>query len=194
MRRTLLASMILVPLITFILILGIGYYYFKTSLETGTISGMKRIAEDQRQMIDSFLRERKANLEFILRSYSYEFLADPANLYAVFERLQEESNAFLDLGIFDEKGLHVAYHGPFKLEGKHYGKEEWFKEVIKNGHYISDVFLGYRRIPHFIIALARKEKEKQWVIRATIDTYMFNDLVKKVRIGRTGESYILNTA
>ena len=194
LRRTLLASMILVPLITFILILGIGYYYFKTSIETSTISTMKRIVENHRQMIDSFLIERKANLEFILQSYSYEFLADPAHLYVVFERLQKESNAFLDLGIFNEEGLHVAYQGPFKLAGKHYGKEEWFKEVIKEGQYISDVFLGYRRIPHFIIALAREEKEGKWVIRATIDTYMFNDLVKKVRIGRTGESYILNTA
>ena len=162
-RKLILACMILVPVIPFVLILGIGYYYFKTSLETGTISGMKRIVEDQRQMIDSFLIERKANLEFILQSYSYEFLADPANLYAVFDRLQKESNAFLDLGIFDEKGLHVAYQGPFKLEGKHYGKEEWFREVMKKGHYISDVFLGYRRIPHFIIALAREEKEgKGW--------------------------------
>ena len=79
------------------------------------------------------------------------------------------------------------------LLGKHYGKEEWFKEVIEKGRYISDVFLGYRRIPHFIIALAREEEGEKWVIRATIDTHMFNDLVKKVRIGRTGESYILNT-
>jgi len=31
------------------------------------------------------------------------------------------------------------------------------------------------------------------VIRATIDSFVFNDLVKKVRIGKTGEAYILNT-
>ena len=31
-----------------------------------------------------------------------------------------------------------------------------------------------------------------WVIRATIDTYVFNELVEKVRIGKTGEAYILN--
>jgi len=186
--------MILVPLITFVLILGIGYYYFATSIETSTLASMKRIVEDHRQMIDSFLSERRANLEFVLQSYSYDFLADPVNLSNVFERLEKESNAFLDLGIFDEEGLHVAYQGPYKLVGKHYGKEEWFKEVMKKGYFISDVFLGYRRIPHFIIALAREEKGKKWVLRATIDTYMFNELVKKLRLGRTGESYILSTA
>ena len=40
--------MILVPFVPFILILGIGYYYFTTSLETSTISSMKRVAEDHR--------------------------------------------------------------------------------------------------------------------------------------------------
>ena len=31
-----------------------------------------------------------------------------------------------------------------------------------------------------------------WVIRATIDTHVFNELVEKVRIGKTGEAYLVN--
>jgi two-component system NtrC family sensor kinase len=194
MRRMILAMMILVPAIPFVLVLGIGYYYFTTSLETSTISSMKRIVGDHRQMIESFLAERKANLEFIIYSYSYENLADPETLFGVFNRLQMESSAFVDLGIFNEDGIHVNYQGPYRsrLVGRDYGEEDWFKHVIKQGFYISDVFLGYRKVPHFIIAIAREEKKSKWVIRATIDTYMFNELVKKVRIGKTGEAYILN--
>jgi two-component system NtrC family sensor kinase len=192
MRKIVLASMIVIPLVSFVLILGIGYYYFTTSLETSTIASMKRIVDDHRHMIESFLRERKSDLEFILQSYTYEFLSHPLNLLEVFERLQRESNTFLDLGVFNEEGLHVAYQGPYKLTGKDYGKEDWFREVVRKGYYISDVFLGYRRIPHFIIALAREEKGKKWVIRATIDTYLFNTMVKSVRMGKTGEAYILS--
>ena len=192
LRRSILGSMILVPVIPFVLILGIGYYYFTTSIETSTIASMKRIVEDHRHMIDSFLRERRANLEFILHSYNYDDLADPAALYNIFTNLQKESSAFVDLGIFDEEGIHVNYQGPYKLVGRDYGKENWFKEVMKEGYYVSDIFLGFRRIPHFIIALKREVAGKAWVVRATIDTYMFNDLVKKVRIGKTGEAYILN--
>jgi two-component system NtrC family sensor kinase len=192
MKRTLLAVMILVPVIPFILVLGIGYYYFATSLESNTISSMKRIVEDHRQMIESFLRERKANLEFILHSYSFEELGDPHILYKVFTVLQEESNAFVDLGLFNEEGIHMTYQGPYRLIGRDYGREAWFHEVIKKGYYISDIFLGFRRVPHFIIAVKREEPSKTWVIRATIDTYMFSDLVKRVRIGKTGEAYILN--
>ncbi|MFC1531773.1 ATP-binding protein [Thermodesulfobacteriota bacterium] len=192
MRKIILTSMILVPVIPFLFILGIGYYYFTTSIETGSISSMKRIVEDHCQMIETFLNERKADLGLICNSYTFKDLCEPNKLQVVFAHLQEGSNAFVDLGVFNGDGVHVAYYGPYKLTGMVYGETEWFREVIKKGYYISDIFLGYRKVPHFIIAVAKERKGKRWVIRATIDTFMFNDLVKKVRIGKTGESYILN--
>ena len=184
--------MILVPVIPFLLILSIGYYYFTTSIETSNISSMKRIVEDHRQMIETFLNERKADLALICNSYTFEDLKARDKIRDVFDHLQVGSNAYVDLGVFNGEGVHVAYYGPYQLTGKVYGEAEWFREVIKKGYFISDIFLGYRNVPHFIIAIAKKENEKYWVIRATIDTFMFNELVKKVRIGRTGESYILN--
>ncbi len=192
LKKLILGIMIIVPFIPFILVLGIGYYYFTTALETNSIASMKRIVEDHRQMIDSFLRERRADLEFIINSYRFEDLADPEKLFVVFNQLQKESPTFIDLGIFNEEGIHITYHGPYRLVGRDYGEEDWFKQVLKHGVYISDIFLGYRRIPHFIIAVAKEEQGKKWVIRATIDTYMFTDLVEKVRIGKTGEAYILH--
>jgi len=182
LKNTILASMILVPFVPFILILGIGYYYFTTSLETNTISSMKRIVEDHRQMIESFLDERKANLEFVISSYTFSDLTDPGNIAVVFERLQKESSAFVDLGVFNQEGIHVAYQGPYKLTGRDYKEAAWFKEVTKSGCYISDVFLGYRRVPHFVIAIAREAEGTRWALRATIDTHIFNEIVKKVRI------------
>lgn len=191
-RKNIFASMILVPVIPLLLILGIGYYYFTISIETKSVSTMKRIVEDHRQMIETFLAERKADLEYICSSYKYNELSNPETIQTIFKNLQKNANAFVDLGVFDGNGIHVAYAGPFELKGKEYSEAEWFKEVNEKGHYISDVFLGFRRIPHFIIALQKGSSESRWVIRATIDTFMFNEIVKKVRIGVTGESYILN--
>ncbi len=192
LRKMVLVCMILVPLIPFFLTVGIGYYYFTSALEKKTISSTSRIVDDHRHMIEFFLQERRADLEFILHSYDFDYLAEHENLLKVFERLQIKSNAFVDLGVFNQEGVHVAYQGPFKLSGRIYKDEDWFLSVMKKGVYISDIFLGFRRVPHFVIALAKKEGNTTWVIRATIDTYMFNDLVKKVRIGRTGEAYLLN--
>jgi len=192
LKRLILGIMILVPIVPFILVLAIGYYYFTTSLQSTTIASMKRIVGDHRQMIESFLRERKADLEFVVHSFRFDELADPQELYKIFAHLQEKSTAFVDLGIFNEEGIHVAYHGPYRLVGKDYSQEDWFREVLRHGTYVSDIFLGYRRIPHFIIALTGEEEGKKWVVRATIDTHMFTDLVEKVRIGKTGEAYLLN--
>jgi len=191
-RKIILVSMILVPLVPFFMVLAIGYYYFTTSLESSTITRMKRIVEDHGQMIESFLAERKADLDLIIHSNRYEDLIRPGKLAEIFEHLQKNANAFVDLGVFNQDGIHVAYYGAFKLTGKVYKEADWFQNVLKQGYYISDIFLGYRQIPHFIIAVANEAEGKKWVIRATIDSFMFNSLVKRVRIGKTGEAYILN--
>ena len=193
MERTILACMILVPFVPFMVIMGIGYYYFTASIEQNALSSLKRIVEDHRQMIDGFLAERLADLRFVQKSYAYLELCRPSALEAVFEHLREGSSAFIDLGVFDERGLHVAYHGPYALGGKNYNEEDWFREVLNNGVYISDVFLGFRQVPHFIIAVAKTTAGDRWVLRATIDSKFFNDLVRNVRIGATGEAYLISS-
>ncbi|MBW1766617.1 MAG: GHKL domain-containing protein, partial [Deltaproteobacteria bacterium] len=175
-----------------ILVVIIGYYYFTTSLQANTISKMTRIVEGHCHMIEFFLNERKADLQLIVDSYNFNQISRPEVLQKVFSALQTGSNAFVDLGVFNEAGLHVAYHGPYELVGKIYKEAPWFKEVMNKGWYISDVFLGYRKVPHFIIALVKIDPHETWVIRATIDTLLFNELVEKVRIGKTGEAYIVN--
>ena len=74
LKKVILASMILVPLVPFVSVLGIGYYYFTDSLKNNTIASIQRIVHDHRQIIESFLMERKADLEFILNTFT--FLAD----------------------------------------------------------------------------------------------------------------------
>jgi len=185
--------MILAPILIYILALGIGYFYFTSSLRTSSMSHMKRILGDHRQMIDSFLEERKGDLAFILETVSYEELQDPEVLRHLLNRLQKTSPAFVDLGIFDTRGVHINYQGPYDLTGKIYKNETWFKAVMENGVYISDVFMGFRKIPHFVIAMVKHSPTHTWVIRATIDTLFFNSLVETISMGHTGEAYILNT-
>ncbi len=192
-RDLLLTSMILVPFIPFMLIMGLSFYSHKITLQKGAIEHMQRVVDDHRHMIDNFLEERRRDIEFVVNSYTFAELSDPDNLKAVFERLKKVSVAFEDLGIFNAEGTHVSYQGPYELVGRHYRDAEWFMEVIKSGVFISDVFMGYRQQPHFIIALASGNGSQQWVIRTTIDTQTFERLVGGIHIGKTGEAYIVNT-
>ncbi len=192
-KNNILASMILVPLVPFFSALAIGYFYFAASIEKSTVATMNRIAADHGSMIESFLNERKADLAFISSTTSFEDLKRPDVLEKVYNELQKKSHVYADLGIFDDKGMHVSYHGPYSLMGIDYHDATWFREVLRKKYYISDVFRGFRRIPHFVIAVAADSPQGTWVIRATIDSNFFNNFVKTVHVGQTGEAYLLNS-
>jgi len=135
MRRNILVSMILVPFIPLVFIVGTGYYYFTSYIENSTILNMKRIVEDHSQIIEDFLTERMADLKLICNSYNFEDLVKDDKTRQVFDDLQESSNAFVDLGIFNGQGIHVSYYGPYQLSGKEYGETDWFMQVMKKGFF-----------------------------------------------------------
>lgn len=191
-KRSILTNMVVLPFIPFILAIGVSFYYFMITIETNTASNLERTVEDHRDMIESFLMERTSDLEFITDTSRFEEMNQRESLNTLFGKLKKRSTAFIDLGLFDSCGVHVNYAGEYPLKGKHYQDAVWFKEVMKNGTYISDIFLGYRNYPHFVIAVRKGTGDNAWALRATIDTLYFDQLVSKVRIGRTGESYILN--
>ncbi len=193
-KRAILTNMIIVPFIPFLLAMGVSFYFFTTALENKTTSSLKRIVEDHRDMIESFLMERKSDLELITNTFDFENIDSTEAINNIFKNLKGRSGAFIDLGLFDSHGIHLRYSGEYPLKGKNYRDEFWFKEVIQKGYHVSDIFLGYRKVPHFVIAVKQTTGEKTWVLRGTIDTLFFDQLVSKLRIGKTGESYILNKA
>jgi len=192
LKRAIFLNMTFFPMIPFIVALGISFYFFSSTLDKSTQASLERILTDHRKMIESFLIERKSDLELITRAYTFDdIMADDA-ISTVCQSLQERSAAFVDLGLFDETGKHLRYSGSFALAGKSYTQEPWFRNTMDRGYYISDVFLGYRNIPHFVVAVRKTETNRTWVLRATIDTVFFDSMVSGVRIGKTGEAYILN--
>jgi len=52
--------------------------------------------------------------------------------------------------------------------------------------------MGYRQLPHFIIAIKRQEGENSWILRATIDSDIFGAIVRAAQVGKTGDAFILN--
>ena len=130
LKRSILTNMIVVPFIPFILAIGVSFYYFTITIETNTAGNLARTVEDQRDMIDSFLMERTADLEFITDTTRFEQMNQKQFLKTIFEKLKKRSTAFVDLGLFDSGGVHVNYAGEYPLKGKHYKNALWFKEVM----------------------------------------------------------------
>ncbi len=191
-RRIILSRILVAPFIILLLVCGTLVYYFSATLHTRVNSEMIRIVDDHRNMIDQFLVERTEDLTFIANTTRYEVICRQQRLEEIFAMLQKSSPAFQDLGVFDHSGNHISYQGPYDLEGKNYQDAPWFKAVKEKSVYISDVFLGYRETPHFVIAVQKHENGVFWYLRATIDTLFFNNLVENIRLGKTGEAYLVN--
>jgi two-component system NtrC family sensor kinase len=172
----------------------INYYYTDFVLHR-TQAAFKTQLEQHRKLVDQFLQEQIAKLTLVAQANSKAFLADEANLLKIYENISEKSGAFTDLGLIDESGRHLAYIGPYDLIDRNYANAFWFKEIATGYNkqvYVSDMFLGFREVPHFVIAVLRVENDRRWILRATIDTEVFRSVVEDVRIGSTGEVFILN--
>ncbi|MGD9504035.1 MAG: ATP-binding protein [Syntrophobacteraceae bacterium] len=157
-----------------------------------TMEGLRTMAENRRDAIDLFLDERIAQLYTLANTSSFENLSKEGELDRVFTLMQVRSKSFVDLGVIDEEGSHVAYSGPYKLRGLNYKNEEWFHLTMLRGVYVSDIFTGFRKLPHFIIAVMKREGEHNWMLRATIDTGIFDGLVKAAQAGDKGDAFVVN--
>ena len=148
--------------------------------------------EHHRRIIELFLEERSAQLQLIAHTHSKTDLLSGTTLNDVFDLINREYWTIKDLGVIDARGRHLAYIGPYDLLDKNYARTFWFNAVMEKRLYISDMFMGFRKVPHFIIAVMRIEGNEKWILRATIDTDAFRNLVENVMIGKTGEVYLLN--
>ncbi len=128
----------------------------------------------------------------IADTYTFDLLKHEQNLARVLEIMNTRAGGFIDLGLIDSEGDHVAYVGPYSLKGINFYQQPWFIEVENKGAHISDVFLGFRKIPHIIIAIRRQENGRGWILRATIDSDVFHSLIRAGQVGKTGDAFIVN--
>jgi signal transduction histidine kinase len=106
-------------------------------------------------------------------------LQDQEALGLLLARLKRAFGGFVDLGLIDRSGTQVCYAGPYDLQGKNYRDHDWFHEVGLRGVHVSDVFLGHRHLPHFVIAVSfDTHATASTILRATIDT---DEIVRQIR-------------
>jgi two-component system NtrC family sensor kinase len=193
LKRNMLLIMILVSFAPLLLIAGIILYQFQVSYQEKVIAHLEEVVEKHRQNIDSFLDEKLADIRVMTRTFSLEQLRDESFVQAKLAILQEEHGGdYVDLGLVNGEGLQVAYAGAFKLARVDYSEADWFKKALKSEQFISDVFLGIRGLPHFIVAVKKHWQGGTWILRSTIDFVAFNSLVENLRIGKTGLAFIVN--
>ena len=170
---------------------GINLHYSRFARER-MLDFFQTQVEDHRKDIERFLKEHTSKLQLIAGTHALEQLIEPGAIQNVFDLFNQDVRALTDLSVIGDHGFHLAYAGPYDLWSRNYSKEFWFTQVMQKGLYISDMFMGFRKEPHFIIAVLRHDGDRKWILRATINTEVFRSLVENVRIGKTGQAYLLN--
>lgn len=193
LTRNMVINILLVALAP-MLLLGVGILYeFNSAYKSKVEDHLEELVLKHQQNIDGFLERQLGVIRFLAHSFSLEELGDTRFLRQTLDNLQREYGPyFVDLGLVDEQGLQQAYAGPFMLEQASYSQADWFQRAIDSRSFVSDVFLGLRSLPHFIVAVRKEVDGRTWILRSTVDFLAFNKLVESIRVGRTGFAYILN--
>jgi two-component system NtrC family sensor kinase len=166
----------------FLPLLGLGgavYVLTQQALKNEAVNALRVQVANHRDMIDQFLDERTADLKALAGSLGFGRLTEPGGIERAFRSLREGMPCFTDLGVIDGEGRHRAYAGPYDLMDRNYREHAWFAPALETGVYISDVYLGYRQVPHVIIAVGRQDADGAWVLRATLDADFFDRFVSR---------------
>ncbi len=197
-RRILISAVVsvsVVAILPLLIMTGINYYQYQQAFDTERTRPMVRFTVNGKQSLESFLSERLSALAMVIRESSFRELRDAGKLNRLLVNMKQSFGGFVDLGVIDERGIQISYAGPYELEGKSYMEHAWFHDVSVRGVHISDVFLGHRNLPHFVLAVQKDPAVGQeYVLRATIDTDVINRQVRSLvtAIQPSGDAFIIN--
>ncbi len=193
LRRKIVALMVMVSVIPLLAMAVINLQQYHATLDREVQAPLRALLSKTRNSFELLLAERTSTVSFIASAYSFRDLADDKALNRIFQVMKQKFTGFVDLGLIDTSGVQVTYAGPYSLKGRDYTEQPWFNEVLFKGRYISDIFLGFRKMPHFVIAVQHLTDDgSSWVLRATIDTGQFDRLIASMGLDPESDAFLVN--
>nr|MBN2277960.1 two-component sensor histidine kinase [candidate division Zixibacteria bacterium] len=183
----------LVALIPLAVLVIINYYQDQDAYHAETMYAISRVLGNTQKTLEFVIQERRSALSLMIDERSYEELSSQEGLKSALQNLKNAFGGFVDIGLIESNGDQNYYVGPYDLRGKKYKDQQWFNEVLVRGVYVSDVFLGHRNLPHFIIAFKHEKPQGDfYVIRTTIDMELVNRLIYSLDLEKNTDAFIIN--
>ena len=180
----------LLPLVVMTLIY---YQLIETSINTESLLRTERLASNARRAVTYFLEERLAALTFTVNEMGYDQLTNPGHLSEVLRNLKLGFGGLTDLSVIADTGTQVTYAGPFNLEGKDYSNQPWFMECQQHNACVSEIFSGYRDVPHIVVAVKSMRPDGRFfVLRATLETERLIQTLSSYKTGEHADIFLVN--
>jgi len=182
----------LLPLITITIA---DYKATEKSIETEYILRTSRVVSNTYRSLAHLLSDHQSALHLVAASSSVDDLWSHARIAELLTALRESfGGGFVDIGIIDASGMQYSYEGPYALKGKDYSGQPWFDRVIRDGAYVSDVFLGFRQQPHLVIAVKKESADGSFqIIRTTMNIEPLDSLLANLHLAGRGDALIVNS-
>jgi two-component system NtrC family sensor kinase len=189
-RRTLSMVMVATFLIPLILTTMLSYFEYRSQM----LANLRWNAESAKKTIETFLSELQTVLVYTTEGQTYEELVDQENLNNLYKRLKSHYPGVVDLGIIDHKGIQRAYAGPYELLEKDYSDRESFKAASASKTFIGMVEMGYRKVPHFAIAVNFIDTNtgRNWVFRTNIDATTLDKYIGNIGTGPLSDIFLVS--
>jgi two-component system NtrC family sensor kinase len=192
LRRQMLTVVMAVGLVPLAAMAAASLVTFEREFDSRTRAALEAMVKNRTATINLFLEEKRRQLELCAAALAAAELGRPPVLETLRQELGRERGGIIDLGLIGADGRHLAYVGPYDLAARDYRDAPWFREVMVRGHYESDVFLGFRRFPHMVMAVKKREGGRDFVLRATLDTDRLSALVREGGLESGADVFVLN--
>jgi len=187
-------SACIVSLAPLIILSVLNYHQYKRAYRADLIHPISLLTSNTKRSLEFFLSQRRSALKMIINDKSFDELCDQRLLEEIFGNLKTSfGGGFVDLGLIDDAGNQCSYVGPYELEGINYADQQWFREVSLRGVYVSNVFKGFRKIPHLVVAVKHPTGPRSYyILRATIDTSMLNDQILHLSHRPSSDAFLIS--
>ena len=173
---------------------GLGYNNYKNLLVKEERDQLEWRLDGAVRSMSAMVENLQTIVQFAANENRYSELIVGDNLKKLFIRFKRQYDFFADIGVIGMDGIQQAYIGPYDLQGTDYSNDTWFKETLVQGFYISEIYLGYRQVPHFTIAVSKTDPEtlKQWVLRVTIDSIQLQKIIDTIKTSATDDLFLID--
>lgn len=193
LRRKVVFVTAVVALVPLVVLTTINYWQDRETFYIENNFAVSEILSNTKRNLEFVIEERRSALALLIREQAYNELASDSVLAVTLANLNVSFGGFVDLGLIDSEGRQLFYTGPYQLKNHVYTEGPWFHEVVLRGGYVSDVFMGHRNFPHFVIAMKQElAPEDFFIIRATIDMELVNNQVYTMNLDRFTDVFIIN--
>lgn len=194
LRRSLLITMFLLALVPLSFTSLLSIIGYRELLQKETLNYILWQGDNSRYTLILLLEKLRKALIITANSYPINELSSKANLERIYHGLKNEYTGLVDLSLIGPDGIQVTCAGPYDFSGKNYKDSPWYASALARRVYTSDVFTGYRDIPHFVITVSKKDPTTSgyWVLRASIDTKTLEDFFASLRTEPGDDMFLLN--